>query len=926
MAINWRDVQVQAEEFALKYKDAKDEDKEAKPFWTNLFRMFGISENSIGMFEERVKLLDGSSGKIDYFAPSRFLVEHKSRGKDLDAAFRQAAQYFDALSEHDKPRYVIVSDFARFRVYDFHKPAEERLTEFTLEEFPRKVRELAFLADEKVRHYEPEDPINVRAVRAVGKLYEAVRATNHLTADEASKLLTRLVFCFFADDTGIFNPNAFHAYIEDNTESDGNDIGAHIGLIFQTLDTDDGTGVKNLRPSTIHSDLAALPYVNGGLFGDDFKAIFGHREIRDTLLGCMRFDWSKVSPEIFGSMFQSVMDEKARHDLGAHYTSETNILKVINGLFLDDLNAALDAAKTNHAKLNALWDKLAQIALLDPACGCGNFLVVSYRELRRIELEIIKRLYPQAKKVGAGHVVLPIAVDLASLSRLSIERMYGIEIEAFPAEVARLSLWLMDHMMNVELGAYFGKHFAKLPLKERPHIVQGNALTLDWESVVPKEKLSYILGNPPFLGSKVMSEERRAEMQQIFEGMTGAGNLDYVTAWYMKAAKLMQKSHIRAAFVSTNSISQGEQPGILWDALRPLGVHIQFAHRTFKWSNEATGKAAVYCVIIGFGSEKLAHHRLFEYADIRGDAHEVMVKEINPYLVAGPEEVMVRSRQKPLCDVPEIGIGNKPIDGGMYLFTTEERDAFIAREPKSAAYFRRWIGSDEFINGHERWCLWLGEARPEDLRAMPEVMRRVEAVRQFRLMSKSAPTRKLADTPTRFHVENMLTTSYLLIPRVSSEKRHYIPIGFIQPETISSDSVHIVACATLYHFGVLESEMHMTWTRAVCGRLESRYRYSKDIVYNNFPWPENPADELKKRVEEAAQAVLDARAAHHGATLADLYDPLAMPTDLLQAHRALDRAVDACYGVKKFASEPKRLEFLFERYKRLTSVDDILPA
>ncbi len=924
MTVNWRDIQDKAIAFSHEWKDAKDEDKWAKAFWVRFFDIFDVRERSLGIFEERVKLIKGGAGKIDFFAPDNFIVEHKSLGKSLDSAFLQAANYMDALSEDEKPRYIVVSDFARFRIYDLEAPKEDREFEFALEDLSDNIQRFAFLTDEEVREYKEEDPINVRAVRAIGKLYEALKIS-HYPTEHISPLLTRLVFCFFADDTGIFNRNDMRRYLEENTKTDGSDIGAHLGQIFYVLNTPD-----ERRQDTMPDALKALPYVNGGLFAVPIPAVFGSREIRDTLMTCVEFNWSRISPAIFGSMFQSVLNEKERHDLGAHYTSEQNILKVINGLFLDELHAELEAAKTNHEKLNALWAKIAAITLLDPACGCGNFLVIAYRELRRIELEIIKRLYKHGSaKVDAGHSLLPFEVDIKKLSKLSVERMYGIEIEAFPAEIAKLSLWLMDHMMNIELGEYFGKPFRKLPLTEQPHIVSGvSALQIDWETVVPKEKLTYILGNPPFIGSKIMSDEQRAEIAELFG--KGGGVLDYVSGWYLKAAQYIQGTNIDVAFVSTNSITQGEQVGILWKELTvKFGVHIRFAHRTFKWSNEAPGKAAVYCVIVGFGLHEGKHLFIYEYDDIRGEPREVAAKHIAPYLVDAPD-IFLESRSKPICDVPEIGIGNKPIDGGMYLFSTEEKEEFLKKEPNAAKFFRRWIGSDEFLNGWERWCLWLGKANPEDLKAMPEVMRRIESVRQFRSMSKSAPTRKLADKPTRFHVENMPEGNYLVVPKVSSEKRKYIPVGFENRTTISSDLLFVISDATLYHFGILESEMHMAWMRAVAGRLESRYRYSKDIVYNNFPWPEKPSDVQKKAVEDAAQEVLDVRAKYPSSTLADLYDPNTMPADLLKAHKALDKAVDACYGhpphkasdghsKRVFKSEPERLEFLFGLYKQLSS-------
>lgn len=921
MALNWRDIQDRAVTFTHNYREAKDEDRDAKPFWKDLFALYGVEPREIGSFEERVRMHGKAGvGKMDYFAPRKFLIEQKSRGKNLDDAYLQAMAYFDGLPKDDKPRHIIVCDFERMVVYDLEARGKKRKTELVLADLPKHVKKLAFLAGEERQEYAPESAVDVKAVRAVGKLYRALASTNY-PASDLSELLTRCVFCFFADDTGIFDKDALRHYLAEHTKEDGSDIGAHLGMVFAVLNT-----TESARQTTMHETLLALPYVNGGLFARPLAAVFGTRDIRATLLECMAFDWSAVSPAIFGSMFQSVINEKERHDLGAHYTSEANILKVIGPLFLDELKAELAKAKSVE-KLNALWDKVASITLLDPACGCGNFLVVSYRELRRIEIEIVKRLDKGKKgefaSVGAGQAHLGFELDLAHISRMSVERMYGIELERFPAEVAKLSLWLMDHMMNMELGAYYGKPLRKLPLTEAPHIVQGNALRLDWEEVVPKEKLTHILGNPPFLGSKVMDDAQREEIATLTPDVHGSGVLDYVTGWYVKASAYLQGTPITCAFVSTNSITQGEQVGILWKHLtQDRGVQIHFAHRTFKWSNEASGKAAVYCVIVGFGCTPPTNPRIYVYADIRGEAEAVTVSHINPYLV-GAVDVFLESRSRPLCDVPTIGIGNKPIDGGLYLFTPEEKANFLRSEPHAEKYFRRWIGADEFLNGIERWCLWLGDASPADLRAMPEVLRRIEAVKQYRLLSTSAPTRKLAEMPTRFHVENMPKGMYVVVPEVSSERRYYIPMGFESPSTLASNLVKVVPNATLYHFGVLESVMHMAWMRAVAGRLKSDYRYSKDIVYNNFPWPEQVSDEKKKAVEAAAQAVLDARAAYPDATLADLYDPATMPSPLVKAHHTLDRAVDRCYTSRAFASEPARLEFLFEQYRELVARENL---
>ena len=855
-------------------------------------------------YQERVKLLKGNNGFIDLFWPNTLIIEHKSTGENLDSAYNQAGSYFDGLSEEERPQYIIVTDYQRMRFYDLEAEDGVQEVEFRLEDLPKNIRLFGFIAGFRLRQYKEEDPINVKTVRAIGRLYEAIKSSNY-RPESIDVLLTRLVFILFADDTGIFNKDAIRSYLEDHTKMDGSDIGAHLGYIFETLDTP-----IEKRQTSLNEGLTALPYVNGGLFAEKLWALFSTEEIRVYIMSAMQFDWSRVSPAIFGSMFQSVLSDKARHDLGAHYTSEKNILKVISPLFLDEIKNELELAGKNEAKLNMLWEKLGNIKLLDPACGCGNFLVIAYRELRRIELEIIKRKY-------ASKEDLPEGIEVANLSRLSVENMFGIEIEKFASEIAKLSLWITDHIANVELGNYFGEFFSKLPLKEQPHIVCANALTLDWETVVPKKDLAYILGNPPFVGSKIMSDEQRKEITGLFGDGAGGGVLDYVSGWYLKAAKYIQDTDIECAFVSTNSITQGEQVGILWDKLiRQYKISVSFAHRTFKWTNEAPGVATVFCVIIGFGLKSKSVLHLYEYEDIKGEPHEILAKHINPYLVDAPD-VFIHSRGKPICDVPEIGIGNKPIDGGIYLFTKEEKDKFIEHEPASKNLFRRWIGSDEFLNGWERWCLWLGDTPPDKLRGMPEVLRRIEAVKQFRLLSKSAPTRKLAENPTHFHVENMPKSNYLVMPETSSENRHYIPFGFLTPNIIVSNAMKIMPDATLYHFGVLESEMHMAWTKAVCGRLESRYRYSKDIVYNNFPWPENATEEQKGKVEEVAQEILDARKQFPDSTLADLYDPNTMPKVLLDAHHKLDRAVDACYGKKSFESEATRLEFLFGKYKDL---------
>src|SRR3989344_3215486 len=904
----WNEIRDRASRFSREWVDETRETGEYQSFWNEFFEVFGIRRRSVALYQKKVSLLAGRRGFIDLFWPGTFLVEHKSAGEDLNAAFTQATDYFAGLAEEEKPRFVAVTDYKRVRLYDLEGEHEIEETEFNLREFSKNVRCFAFIAGYAIRAFRDEDPINVKAVRAIGRLHDAILASNY-PPEGIDKLLTRFVFCLFADDTAIFNRDTFKNYLEDVTKVDGSDIGGHLSTIFQILDTP----VEN-RQTTLDEDLVGLPYVNGGLFRGYLPLLFGTAAIRDTLLKATAFDWSAVSPAIFGSMFQSVMNEEERHDLGAHYTSEKNIMKVITGLFLDDLKKELDEAGNNHAKLRAFWDKLAKIKLLDPACGCGNFLVVSYRELRLLELEIIRRIY--AKAIDAGQDSM---FDANAHSRLNVDQMYGIEIKDFPARIAELALWLTDHQMNQRLSDLLGRPTLRLPLKTAPHIVVGNALHLDWREVAPQDELSYILGNPPFISKQDRDGEQKADMETVFGKIQGGGELDYVAAWYKKATDYIQGTHIAVAFVSTNSVTQGEQVGILWPLLLKMGIVISFAHRTFRWTNEATGKAAVHCVIIGFSLNAPSKRQLFDYEDPAGEPHLLLVRNINPYLIDA-DNIVIRSRRDALCSVPEAVFGSMPNDAGQFLFIDDkERDDFLRKEPSAAKSVRPMMSAKEYLQGGQRYCLWLKNASPEEIRQLPQVRIRVENVRLHREMSTREATRALAKTPYLFGEDRQPEKTYILIPRVSSERRRYVPLGFFGPENIAGDTSIVIPGATLYHFGILQSEMHMAWLRQVCGRMKSDYRYSNELVYNNFPWPENPTNEQKKTIDTAAQAVLDARRQFPAATLADLYDTETMPKALLNAHQVLDRAVDHCYGAKKFASESARLEFLFALYEKYSS-------
>ncbi|MBZ4184795.1 hypothetical protein K7B09_00445 [Thermomonas sp. RSS23] len=993
MPLSLNEIRERARAFAKEWAGETSERAEAQSFWNDFFNVFGVKRRSVAIYEQKAKRFSGSQhGRIDVFWPRVMLAEHKSAGVDLDAAYEQATDYFAGLTENERPQYILVSDFRSFRLYDLE--GDTMPVAFALAQLHKQIGRFGFISGYQTRSYKEEDPVNVQAAERMGRLHDALKAAGY-DGHALELLLVRLLFCLFADDTGIFPRQSFHELIAQRTSEDGADLGLWVGRIFQVLNTP-----PEKRQTTLDEQLAELPYVNGRLFEELLPLADFNAQMRGLLLDASTLDWSRISPAIFGSMFQSVMDAKARRNLGAHYTSEKNILKLIGPLFLDGLKAELDKAGNDTRKLAQLHRKLASLTFLDPACGCGNFLVIAYRELRALELEILKRQFATQQSVLA-HVQDHVLVD--------VDQFHGIEIEEFPAQIAQVAMWLMDHQMNLRVSEQFGENVVRLPLKKSATIVHGNALRIDWNTVVPAERLHYILGNPPFIGSKLMTADQREDLLAVAGGLKGAGVLDFVSAWYLKAADYIRQadalarhsresgplltderlSHrssleesaggIRVAFVSTNSICQGEQVGVLWGEMLRRGCRIFFAHRTFRWNNEARGVAAVHCVIVGFARGEVAPKQLFDYEDIAGEPHRLLADNINPYLVDAAD-VLLPTRNKPLCNVPEIGIGNKPIDGGNYLFTTEERDAFIAREPAAAAWFRRWLGSDEFINGWERWCLWLGDCPPSTLRAMPEVLKRVEAVRALRKASPSAPTQKLAETPTRFHVENIPDDNYLVIPEVSSERRSFIPIGFMSPETLASNKLRIFPHATPYDFGILTSTMHMAWTRYTSGRLKSDFQYSVNIVYNNFPWPEVPRaphksdsrlrgndeqkegrnDEQEERgiaeqgergndaqaapaqggqghkhraaIEAAAQAVLDARAQFEGATLADLYDPLTMPPALVKAHAALDKAVDAAYlaaekaaGRKppKLTTDAERVAFLFERYQALTS---LLPA
>lgn len=893
-----------ARNFAAYWKDKGYEKGESQPFWLSLLRdVYGVEHpEQFIQFEEQVHL-DHTSFIDGTIPATHVLIEQKGLGKDLNkpikqsdgallTPFEQAKRYILELPVSQHPRWVVTCNFSTFYVYDMERPrGEPEIIE--LANLEKEYYRLQFLVDAGNEHLKREMEVSIAAGEIVGLLYDAfykqyANPESEHSLKSLNKLCVRLVFCLYAEDAGIFGHHGmFHDYLK------GFDTrGLRKGLVdlFRVLDTklqDRDPYLKDDNP-----ELAAFPYVNGGLFSDENIEIPPFTdEIRDLLLvkASENFNWSEISPTIFGAVFESTLNPETRRSGGMHYTSIENIHKVIDPLFLDELKAELDeicanpVERTRTAKLRVFQRKLASLTFLDPACGSGNFLTETYLSLRRLENKILVKL-------SHGQVTMYSASE--SPIQVSISQFYGIEINDFAVTVAKTALWIAESQMMKETEKILLVPLEFLPLKTNAFIVEGNALRVDWESVVPKSKLNYIMGNPPFVGARLMGKEQKADVNTIFPGWKNAGNLDYVCCWYKKAADIMQGTSVRSALVSTNSVSQGESVANLWKPLFDDGVHIDFAYRTFRWDSEAKIKAHVHCVIIGFSvAASSTPKKLFD-----GDRYQV-ANNINGYLLDG-ENVFVESRSKPICNVPEIGIGNKPIDGGFYLFEKEEMEDFIKKEPSSKKYFRPWYGSREFINQKPRYCLWLGECTPAELKAMPHCMERVKAVREYRLASPSAGTVKLADKPTRFHVENMPKGHYVVIPEVSSEKRRYIPIGYLDDSKLCSNKLRLVPSATLFIFGVLESNVHMAWMRCVCGRLKSDYDYSIKIVYNNFPWPA-PTEQQKAKIEQTAQAILDARALYPDSSLADLYDDLTMPPELRKAHQANDRAVMDAFGFTK---------------------------
>ena len=905
MRLSWNEIRARAAAFSNEWRDAAYEKGETQSFYNDFFRVFGVKRRSVARYEEHVAKLDNRSGYIDLFWPGQLLVEQKSAGRDLEQAYGQAGEYFDALPERDRPRYILVSNFQNFELHD----RDERETvSFALIDLPRHVEKFGFIVGVQRRTFRDQDPANVKAAELVGKLHDALEAVGYQGHDLES-FLVRIAFCLFADDTGIFEPrDIFFDFLEARTSEDGADLGLWLSQLFQVLNTP----VEH-RQSTLDEDLASFPYVNGRLFDGPLRIPAFDSAMREMLLDACRFDWSKISPAIFGALFQSVMDPQERRAQGAHYTTEKNILKVIEPLFMDDLRAEFERlqSRKDSRRRNDLIrfkNKLGELKLFDPACGCGNFLVIAYRELRLLEIEVLRALGTQDE------------LDVTTLSTIDVDQFYGIEIGEFPARIAETAMWMMDHVMNNQLSLEFGKTFTRIPLKKSPHIAHCDALETDWSDFLPTDECSFVFGNPPFVGAKHQTDAQRGQVRRIADLGKSGGTLDYVAAWFIEAGEYVSSGNARIGFVATNSITQGEQVAQLWPILfERCGLEIAFAHRTFAWGSDARGKAHVHVVILGLDRRKAVRpeKRLFSYPDINGDPEESRHAALSPYLFdasgLSDPHLVVREESSPINDMGKLIIGSKPIDGGNYIFNAEERSEFLVAEPEAPPFVRPFVGAREYLQGGERWILALQNASPDALAKMPYVRERIAAVRAYREASRSAPTQKLADTPTLYHVNVIPSAPFLVIPEVSSERREYAPIGWLEPPVIPSSLVRILENATLIDFALLTSAMHMAWLRHIGGRLESRYRYSIGLVYNTFPTP--PKGTKLSRLEPLAQAVLNARAAHAGATLAELYDPDLIPPDLRKSHQALDRAVDRLYHRAGFSSERERIEYLFSLYE-----------
>ena len=921
-----------AKAFVKRWQAAEgNEEKEARSFWIELCsEVLGIANPTHVLdFERRVR-----RRRIDvFFDDAKVLVEMKSADVGLDEVrhtktygdetpFEQARWYYDKLPRLSKPSKIITCNFRSMRIYDMDSEEypEDNYVEIALEDLPDKVQILEFLATGSLDKVREEQALTAHNAVVIGRVYDAFASMYDLGNPEEQRclhlLVVRLVFLLYGEDAGLFHSHlAFHDYM---CRFDTSQMRGALIDLFRVLNTP-----KERRSKFLDESLARWEYVNGGLFAEEIDIPPFTPEIEHELLDVASAgtDWSKLSATAIGAVLESCFDADHRHQNGIHYTSPENVRKALDPLFLDDLRTELTDIKNEgnlanqRIRMRRFQDKLASIKVLDPACGGGNFLVMAYCELRRLENEVIDYLHDDDSRDMRGQIGMALTEEENPV-KVSIRQFYGIEIESLAVSVAKTSMWVAEHRMMQETCEIIQVPLSVLPLKDNPNIVCADALETDWAELLPAKECWYLASNPPYMGSKNQSQGQRDQVKRVYHDSKNSGVIDYVACWYMKAAEYMGNEPIRAAFVSTNSICQGEQVAAVWSPIRDLGFHIDFAYDTFRWGNEATDQAHVFVNIIGF-SKMDRPKRLFHHASPDDEPIELVASNINFYLKDAPD-AFVWNRSKPLCPVPPIGIGSQPIDDGNYIFTDEERNEFLAKEPRAAKFMHPFLGSREFINGNPRNILWLGEATEQELDELPLCSERVSAVRKFRLSSKRKQTLKAAERPAHFGTEIIASKSSVIVPKVSSERRLYIPMGFIGPEVLCSDLLFLIPEATLYHYGILQSQFHNAWMRMVAGRLKSDYRYSAGVVYNTFVWPD-PSDEQRERIEACAQAVLDARDAHPGKSLADLYDPDRMPADLLAAHKALDASVEAAYGVDFGGDEEKIVAHLFKLYAELTA-------
>lgn len=896
--------------FVKRWEGVTSEQGERQTFWNEFHAIFGVDRLQVAIFEELAERAStGGHGWIDLLFPKQMAVEHKTTGKNLDEAMDQLIDYLPSLHKSELPWLLVVCDFATFQWKNLSTGDSGT---FPLTELGSNVHLFWWMAGHGTPHesFEDEEEANLVATGLLADLHDSLKESGY---DEHAlrEWMTRILFCLFADDTEVWDRAAFHAWVTRSTRVDGSDLGSHLAHLFQVLNTPPAS-----RPKNLDEDLAAFTYINGDLFSNTLPIASCDETTRNALLEACGFDWSVLSPVIFGSLFQNVTAPADRRQLGAHYTSEENILRTISPLFLDGLWAELEAA-TSKPKLQSFHDKIASMKFLDPACGCGNFLVLAYRELRRLETETLRRLAAKNKKQSKGQR----ATSLDLLCKVTVDQFYGIEIDEWPARIARTAMYLIDHIANREVSAEFGEHYIRFPIPAAPHIVNENALRSDWESVLPAEQADFVFGNPPFLGFRLRSEEQQADLLSVMPKGTPK-RIDYVLGWYAKAMPYVKAGPAVAAFVSTNSITQGEQAPVLAALLDRWGCDVTFAHRTFEWTNEARGRAHVHVVIVGFAdsdTHSATQRPLYIYENVNEPGEMVKVRAINQFLAPAPM-VDVPKRRQPLIDnVPTLDIGSKPNDGGFLIVEPDEYDT-VAADPTAATYLRRLMGSKEFLHDLPRWCLWLADAPPGTLKSSTLLRDRVAGVRSHRLASTNAATQRTADTPTLFWNNKQPTASYLAVPEVSSERRAVVPMGYLDPSVVATNKLYTIADAPLWLFGILQSSMFASWARAVGGRMKSDISLSPGVVYNTFPFV-IPKASSRKTIEQSATAILDARTNYPEATLAELYDPLSTPPDLLTAHRNLDRAVDALYGRHKHKGDATRLPVLFREHTAITGGD-----